>query len=1008
MSRYSDSILRDSPEIIFPFDEGSGSVASSYAYALQKEGQYLGDSGSNVKWARIPLVYGEKNSPTLDVDGDCIKIPALGYLSSTTRNTARTIEFWLKISNSTTEEIQILRKPNDVTGLYVKDNYLIFKAGNSSSNYAYSYIDVDTWNQPLNIYLVYTNTFIQIIVNGREGNVAYFNSPIFTRALVQDDDWFIFTKSSNINKVSIDCFAMYPSIVGVNTAKRHYVYGVGYDLEKRYVSNSGGVMYSMSMKDTIPVRAIDYVNERSYPKGILYDNVIFVNNKPTIRKFPPPTLKKLVDGSDSSSNNFYGNKVSFHNESGTYNGTFLDINIPYPIIGETSNGFFTTFEMDKTKLVTSKPQTLFSIYSATTKQELSYFIEKTDPSTVKIYLSSKKQNGNSIIYNSQSNIIIATIPYSDFVSKFVVGYVLDKKDNKPSIKSFVYTDSETNYEYLLNVEEIRNNYPILDAKLRFGASKNIGINYTKSQAQLIDSNIFTGSILNIKSVKLLDLPNTYDLFQSYKWKYLMSVSNNKSMIVGGLGRMSFKVPLVLMCDQDVSGQFKQLGPHRIEVGYPEVSGSGKQIVATAKIQKVVDGAYSTISTKTLNNFDEFTAAMDLSVDDIVNKYANIVFDVVFNADDVNDIRPSLQYFRFFSYRGTVDEGILRSTIVSDNNGPDLVVSSDNALTSNRLMLPELKKTPLMYYHDKSGIDLGSSTGTIVYPNNNPIGDDLHTIAFWARVPQGQTNTKLLTINGKHIEYDPTGITSTFSPQPEIYVNGDPLLDADVVEDEWNFYTIVFSNNFDLEDSVTLIFGSQADKVLYMDNILLFNRLFQGTDVNNLYNLQVYKNSYSIIDTDGANFTFLDNEDNFGYQPFHYQNGLFSEVDFYSREQFEMETITELEDGSNTIIEKPSDTVDGRTPVVGNKMLIDNQSDPLNNGLYEIKSISTAVFGTEGSYRRRDVFFMEKIEILNRDVFYVKRTKEATAHDDKFFIYLTSPAQRFERTFMFKKVRSTIS
>jgi hypothetical protein len=1008
MSRYSDSILRDSPEIIFPFDEGSGSVASSYAYALQKEGQYLGASGSNIKWAKIPLVYGERNSPTLNVDGDCIKLPALGYLSSTTRNMARTIEFWLKISNSTTEEVQILRKPNDVTGLYVKDNYLIFKAGNSSSNYAYSYIDVDTWNQPLNVYLVYTSTFIQIIVNGREGNVSYFNSPVFTRDLVQEDDWFIFTKSPDIDKVSIDCFAMYPSVVGINTTKRHYVYGVGYDLEKRYVSNSGGVMYSMSMKDTIPVRAIDYVNERSYPKSILYDNVIFVNNKPTIRKFSPPILRKLVDGSESPVDNFYSNKVSFHNQSGLYNGTFLDINIPYPIIGETSNGFFTTFELDKTKLVVSKPQILFSIYSATTKQELSYFIEKTDTSTIKIYLSSKKQNGDSVLYNSQSNIIIATIPYSDFVSKFVVGYVLDKKNNKPSIKSFVYTNSTTNYEYLLNVEEIRSNYPILDAKLRFGASKNIGINYTKAQAQLIDSNIFTGSILNIKSVKLIDLPNTYDLFQSYKWKYLMSVSNNSSIVIGGFGRISFKVPLVLMCDQDVSGQFKKLGPHRIEIGYPEVNGSDKQIVATAKIQKVVDGSYSTVSTKTLGNSDEFTAAMDLSVDDIVNKYANIVFDITFNADDVNDIRPQLQYFRFFSYRGNIEDGIIESRIVSDNNGPDMIISSDNTLTSNRLMLPELKKTPLMYYHDKSGIDLGSSTGKISYPNNNPIGDDLHTIAFWARVPSGQNNTELLSINDESLTHTTSGLVSTFSPSPSIYVNGDPVLDADIVDDEWNFYTVVFDDNFDSEDLVTLVFGKQGDKVLYMDNILLFNRLFQALDVNNLYNLQVYKNSYSVVDPDGANFTFLDNEDSFGYQPFHYQNGLFAEVDFYSTEQFEMETIPDLEDGTNTVIQKSSEKIDGRTPVVGNKIIIDEQTDSSKNGLYEIKSISTTVFGEDSSYRRRDVYFMEKIDISDKDVFYAKRTVEASAYSNRFFIYLTSPEQRFERTFMFRKVRSTIS
>jgi hypothetical protein len=190
---YTDLILQDSPVSVWSLSESSGTSAQNDGFLLgdSYNGTYLGSSGANVKRIKVPLVYG---------GGQCIKlignnvpslrIPSLDKMSSANRQYASTLEFWLKITNSIKAETVILRKPNSATGLYIKDNYLIFRVGDQDT--IATSLPVDTFNKPLHIAMTYTPRGISLFVNGVQSSVPISNLRYFTKTYSSFDEFFDF------------------------------------------------------------------------------------------------------------------------------------------------------------------------------------------------------------------------------------------------------------------------------------------------------------------------------------------------------------------------------------------------------------------------------------------------------------------------------------------------------------------------------------------------------------------------------------------------------------------------------------------------------------------------------------------------------------------------------------------------------------------------------------------------------------------------------------------------
>ena len=136
---YSRLILKDGADIVWGLDDlktETASISTPITF-LDNSASYYNASvnASATNLIGIPVVFGGETALELTSSvNPCISIPALNLFSELYSRNNYAIEFWLKIDKIPNGEIPILKKRNSTnTGLFLRDSYLIYRYGNSSS-----------------------------------------------------------------------------------------------------------------------------------------------------------------------------------------------------------------------------------------------------------------------------------------------------------------------------------------------------------------------------------------------------------------------------------------------------------------------------------------------------------------------------------------------------------------------------------------------------------------------------------------------------------------------------------------------------------------------------------------------------------------------------------------------------------------------------------------------------------------------------------------------------------
>ena len=232
--RYTDLILKDFPISVYPLDETISGTSNVNCYSITDtsdsqimKGEYIYNSVWKAENKGMPLVLGgEDGTHLLDNSGQpSLKIPRLNCFSANSIYTDSTLEFWLKISNSTDSEIKIMGIDDtglSEFGLYAYKNYLMFKISEESFIAA----PIQSWDIQHHIAIVYSYSGVTLICDG----VKYY--PYIkqsTQLAFQNNKNFVFYGNSNISSIVVDAVALYKYGLSEQNCKRHMVYALGFN-----------------------------------------------------------------------------------------------------------------------------------------------------------------------------------------------------------------------------------------------------------------------------------------------------------------------------------------------------------------------------------------------------------------------------------------------------------------------------------------------------------------------------------------------------------------------------------------------------------------------------------------------------------------------------------------------------------------------------------------------------------------------------------------------------------
>ena len=806
---YSRLILKDGADVVWGLDDLKSETASlsNPTTFLDNSASYYTASinASATNLIQTPIIFGGQTSLELISSiNPCISIPALNLFSELYSKNNYSIEFWFKINKIPENEITILKKRNSTNiGLFLRDNYLIYRYGNSSSFIETSY-GLAELDEPTHVVMNYYKDNIELIINGVSSSklegVFETTDPDINHSI---NNYIDFYGSSAIS-IIIDSIAIYPNTLQSNVCKRHYVYGLGKYVDESIFTNMGGLYFNIA-NDRTQKSYYQYWDTQDKWNELSYNNLILTSEGIRPVFYQLPTLGTLDNNITKVSN-----QIRFSSTAST-TGTYIDINNFSSIFNEDNNTFFAKFKLDGVPPVSGSYQTLISLGINPLKEVLNFNLRNISGS---YYLQAYHVSTASTV-----SFYVESITSSPTV------YLGMKFDNQTTVyyaasSGNIQSGSFTTYSGSAYGVDILSSYmPLQDnSALRIGSRYSFNTMITASS----DANQFLGTFNSLLFVDNRFTGSAYasiDSFNQYTYKTYFDTNDNRFKI-GSFGTASFIIAGSKLTNTDFSGS-ANINSNRFEFGYPEsVSGSQVQIFismydyngnvvrAKEKIQKI-------------NQFEW------LNLTNIYDKY--IRFDIEMLSKDISYYPPIIKYFKGETYSNSssyVDIlGYTRSYIRIKNGA------------SAQAYIPEIIQTPSVFLTDTSGIRSNKNDIDINFARTK-----IGTLGFFIRSNISPTSTKIFDIYSSS-----AAVTKLFSASIQsnsitvssaigtAIVNGGRS--SIVNNKQWTHVSFVFDPKLEINTSSAFLirFGDSNNSDFNIQNIYVLDTLLESKDIAYIHN-----------------------------------------------------------------------------------------------------------------------------------------------------------------------------
>lgn len=679
---YSKIILRDSADIVWPLDDIDQSSSVSKPINFYTDNPYTYSASISVDHTDvtdIPIVFGGGTALRFVSSSVGMSIPALGRFSEIYSNKHSCVSFWFQTESLSVEERPIFKKRNfDNVGLFIKNNYLIFRYGNSAS-YSEVSLDIPRPYEPNHIIVGKTQGSLLLIINGELSSSPYEStSELSIDSSHSDNDYIDFYGPSN-NSWIIDSVSMYPNMLNSIDAKRHYIYGLGKYVGDDIFHSLGGTIYNFSTINTEKIFSINwrYPQEWRYAE---FNDLINENSGIRPLKFNEPEFYSYNEDILTSSDS-----ISFRNSSGSaVNAAYIDINNLYQKIGNGENPFFVKVKFDGDLPKQYEKQRILS-FGYEPDNEILKFNLYNNSGSYKILIEGPDDSSTQfdiVDIESQPEAYIG-MRYSQY-SQFYFA----------QSGSYIQTSSFNFYnENNYGLDPVAPYMPPAEGTIvRIGSA----LSYTKNSYQdsLPSVNQFSGTFKKF-CVMQKDFSASYSMYQDIEQylysRYSISFDSNKNRFkTFSYGNVNFNLHAIDIA-QFNNDEDQRLSANIINIGYPDVPSSSQVMMYVTHY----DYSGSVIYPKT-------RVYQNDTIPFINNKNISgtyLKFDLDIHSEDSTFYPPKIKGFSFESYSGDTEKVRIRH----DDGQPYYLYNS-----SSYVYLPEIKETPNIFISKESGIKMINS------------------------------------------------------------------------------------------------------------------------------------------------------------------------------------------------------------------------------------------------------------------------------------------------------------
>lgn len=960
---YSSLIFKDAPLCVWSLEEPNGSTIVLPDNVVN-DSDYEGSFNSGKFFmSSVPITNAgsfcvTNIAPFDDVVADyatdniMFTVPSIDIFSSKTKAKQYSLEFWMNLEinpvdladniSSRIGESEIVTFSGATnTGLYIRDlDYLVFRLGDSGKKSYESYIHVPDFNTPLHIAMVYTPNTIQIFVNGKAGTETIIDSNPFNSYEERDIEFRFPNKisvdSQYFKNISYDTVAIYDQALFPSTLKRHYVYGVGKDVPREIFSSLGGIVYGSDMQRTLPQRQVSYLNRVSWTSNVILNNLVATEEDLSTVRFAKPNL--FVKDESGRSKESLSDVIT---SSGVY----------FP------DGYFSYLEIPNYESITGgstkKVEAKFSIdeFHQTNLQTILHVSSRSNPST---YLSFKIENRTIKVFLSGSLILSHTL--DSLAEEFFISYYVSSGNIDITV-----CDDQNDISNV--VSSAFNVFPMQNAYLRFGSSPLFIDSVPNSNVLASEVERFDGKVVQIDIYNSSTQTSSWSSYPVNKTGVslyqLYPDSINQRLSIATKGTFEMTVSLAnLVPSTDFSKNLSE-----VNLATKVVIGS-----QSAKIKydliKTTGGSPVNIETNKdirLLNLPLITSAPP-NVSDVQYKISGELV-----STDSEYLPGILDHLVIYSYPILTDSGKSYIDVKSDSSGDNVrYYSGQNNLLENYPFkrLPDIDQTTDLYRSFNTGFTVGEFYGTYPYVkipfNTSGISspdEKIYLVMFTGILKSGsKENMNLLKIGSTQVSWatpEPSGV--------ELYINGSRYSEStNYNQKTWNLYAVKFTSGVTIPQDIEIGYGVGSGWVV--DNLSVFTTNVTSSDIG-----KMYKEYFGTIPTkvvDGhpepfigsisedplnpfdTSMLLLDSEKSNGnvvYQPLVGQEGFYS----YSISPRLASTVNiPIVYVSGNVysytfnLNRDSQKIDNVEPAVGDVILLKDQINTTQNGIYIVTAKTT--------------------------------------------------------------------
>lgn len=679
---YSKLILRDSAEIIWPLDDinDSSSISKPINFFTNNPFSYSASINvNNTNLMKNPIVFGGGTLLSFTSSAIGMSIPALGRFSELYENKDSTLSFWFQLSKINNIESPIFKKRGyENIGLFIKNNYLIFRYGTSASFNQVSVDFVDI-KEPHHIVVSRNRSGLMVILDG----VTYTNNDGESVRIPKDNNHsnndYIDFYGPIAGTWNIDTPAFYPNMLNPNIAKRHYVYGLGKNIPDKIFYSRGGNLYNFSTIYSDRLYDINW----DYSDEWQFTSLIDLSND----EFGVGPLKLSAPKTYSFDNNINtsSNKYKFSSSAAVTKASYIDINKLFSKIGGGEYPFFVKFKLDGPLPDKYLSQRLITI-GQIAGQEVLKFDLYNDNNIYKVLVSAL--NFTDKVSFNISNISSSPSFYIGMKFDNSSTFYFSQSGSSIQTASFSYRSASG-----FGLDPLVGLFPLQQNSLiRIGSS----LNYTDTT---FDSNVygveqFFGSLERFMVVQPdFSASTNYSYLENYRksrYEFIFNTQLNRFKIKT-YGYGSFNLHSINFSEY-IDDNTQRIGGNYISVGYPELESSSVYFY-TSLLSYSGSTVYPLTRLKQ-NNYLGFLNNYNLS-----DTYLKFNFEIY--SEDALYYPERIKYFKMQTFKSK--DG---SVELKDDAGPKFLIKPSN---DSSVYLPEIRYTPSIFMTEESGVKVYNST-----------------------------------------------------------------------------------------------------------------------------------------------------------------------------------------------------------------------------------------------------------------------------------------------------------